>query len=276
MNGYSYVNGNPVNLTDPSGYCVGCQADFRVNLADAGDPDNRHILLQSFKDNHWNFFGDIWDVLGREIAFVQWMQYSGRLKNSRRGNWYDVSDAYLAASRFAGQKLATYIESGNHCGDMYLGQLEPGVAEWAAFILVAEQLSTATLELLFRLGSSILISGTMNIGFWRAHNAALREGVRRADAAGLRAKEPAEERMLINRILYDVLEPGDQCASGNMAFCLFTFPFFLNIGTNIIMPQAYPASQQDLDAMAAGFRTVYGYWGLLGARPPDPQIHLIR
>lgn len=277
-NRYSYANGNPVNLTDPSGHCVGCEADFRVRLADADLPDLRDEVLESFKNRYFSFSGDIWDVLGREIDFVRWMQNSGRLST---GNWYDISDAYLAASRFAGERLANYIKSGNQCGDIYLGQLEPGVAEWAAFILAADpNIAAVTLELQhFLIADEAFIAGgstVLNIGFWRAHNAALREGVRRADAAGLRASESAEERALMNFILYDVLEPGDQCAAGNIAFCAFTFPLFLNIGTGIIMPQSYPATQQDLDQMVAGFGNIYVIWNILGARPPDPQIHLIR
>jgi hypothetical protein len=267
-----------INLTDPSGYCVGCEANFRVNLDDADLPDQRDERLEFFRNNHWNFFGDIWDVLGREIAFVEWMQNSGgRLSNERRGNWYDVSDAYLAASRFAGERLATYIESGNHCGDVYLGQLEPGVAEWAAFIIVAHGLPNGLLRLEQLLsGYEFVASTVLNEGFWLAHNTALREGVRRADAAGLRDIESAEERALINFILYDVLEPGDQCAAGNGVFCAFTLPFALNIGAGIFMPQQYPATQDDLDKMAGNFRWVYLFWNLLGARPPDPEIHLIR
>lgn len=274
---YEFAN-STVNLVDPSGYCVGCESNFRVNPIDAGPPNQRDDVLLDFKNRHWNFSGDIWDVLGREIDFVRWLQSSGRLTQSRRGNWYDVSDAYLAASRFAGERLASYIKSNYQCGNPQLGRLEPGVAEWAAFILVAENVPGVVLELqhFLILDEAFVAGGStgMNIGFWRAHNTALREGVRRADAAGLRSQEPAEERTLINYILYNVLEPGDQCAAGNMAFCAFTFPFELNIGAYNIYPQHYPANQQDLDAIGDAFAEIYGLWLLLGARYPDPRIHL--
>lgn len=91
------------------------------------------------------------------------------------------------------------------------------------------------------------MSSALNVGFWRAHNAALREGVRHADALGLRKREPQAERTLMNFVLYNVLEPGDQCAVGHMAFCAFTISPALNFGTSQIYPQQYPATLEDND-----------------------------
>lgn len=273
-----------VNRVDPSGLCTDCRSAFRVNPMEAGLPSERISVMEKFNNTHWNLPLDVWDVLGREMNFVRWMQTSGRLTDPRAGNWYDVADAYLVASRFAGARLIDDLKGNYQCGTPYTGPLEPGVVEWAAFVFAAEQtrINVAYLYLqlihFFGMNNALLVSGStiMNIGFWRAHNAALREGVRRADAAGLRAIEPAEERMLINYILYNVLEPGDQCGNGNMAFCGFTLPFQLYIGAFHIYPQDYPANQQDLDVVSAVFRPIYGAWSLLDVRLPDPEIHLIK
>jgi hypothetical protein len=212
--------------------------------------------------SHWGFSG-IWDVLGREGSFVRWLQRSQRLLDGRAGNWYDRSDKYLTASRFAGERVAQYIQQGDGCADPYLGQLEPGVAEWAAVILVADGYLPSALE-------------SLHFGSVGADNAALREGVRQADALQLRQREPDAERTLMNFVLYNVLEPGDQCAAGNLAFCAFTVAPALSFGTSIIYPEDYPATQDDIDYLVRWFGPIYVTWHLLGGRDPDPEIHLIR
>ena len=116
---------------------------------------------------------------------------------------------------------------------------------------------------------------------WAAHNTALREGVRRADALGLRQKETVYERILINYVLYDVLEPSDQCAYLNGTFCNLAFPIALNIGVVAGYPPTYPADEQDVQKLRGifGFTWLYvgaiGPLGLSGLRPASPEIHLI-
>jgi RHS repeat-associated protein len=269
MNGWNYGLGNPVKYTDPSGYIA--QAwDFRVKAEDAGLPSERDDKVRAFRDEYWNYFGDFIGALGRESDFIYWMQESGRLKNSKPGNWWDIADTYLTASRFAGERLAEYIKGQQDCPDanIMLGQLEPGVAEWAGIILAIEE---AKSDWLFgpRIPSN---SGDLNKIFWIAHNSALREGVRRADALGLRSQEPEPERILMNYVLYDVLEPGDQCATGDSDFCLLTLPIELQIGTSVLYPWHYPAKWIDIWALRFSFAPL---WKGLGAREPSPDIHLI-
>lgn len=112
------------------------------------------------------------------------------------------------------------------------------------------------------------LSTILNIGFWSAHNAALREGVRRADTQGLRSVEPDAEQAFTNFMLFNVLEPGDQCARGNLAFCAFTIPYSLTIGSDLIYPQQYPATWNDIEKIAVIFFPIYTVWGFLGASTP--------
>lgn len=279
-----YVEGNPVNETDPTGYCPGCPWDFKVRASDAWAPDLRDDRLRAFQNEMWNykgvFGGDVWDVLGREADFVEYLQDSARLGIDKPGNWYDVADGYLTASRFAGLRLASYLKTQLGCGNIYLGQLEPGVAEWAAFILVAEngRISSQLAQIFGNLSgvsNRFTLSTILNIGFWSAHNAALREGVRRADAQGLRSNEPDPEQLFTNFMLFNVLEPGDQCAMGKLAFCSFTIPYALQIGSDLIYPQHYPATWDDIEKIAKLFVPIYGAWNLLGANPPGDAHHLV-
>jgi hypothetical protein len=186
----------------------------------------------------------------------------------------------LAASRFAGKRVADYLIDNYGCPNVYLGQLEPGVAEWAAFILVARGYQALALEFLhfgpIGTGFTAGASTVLNIGFWGAHNAALREGVKRADAMELRRREPIEEQAFINIVLYNVLEPGDQCAAGNMNFCYLTFPIELWIGS-AIYPQHYPAIEEDLIKIDLLFTPIWKLWEQMGARPPGSEhgvLHL--
>jgi len=153
---------------------------------------------------------------------------------------------------------------------MYL-PLEPSVKEWAILIALAEGLDNmiAQIDPLIKAGSS----GALNPFFWKAHNAAIREGVLRADSAGLRRKEPEAERAFINIMLYNVLEPGDQCAKGNMAFCVQTNTLFLNIGSRKIYPNEYPATWEDVYKAIGLFSPIWGIWGSLGARFPS-DVHM--
>lgn len=230
-----------------------------------------------------------------EIEFTRWMEASGRLSNLNVGNWYDTADQYLTASRFAGERLAAYLRSGSHCADSALGQLEPGVAEWALFVLVADdaQADTALAEALLpdplSFGVGLEQSGMMQMAFWYAHNAALRHGVWLADQRDLRnpAREPQEERDMMNIVLYTVLEPGDQCARGSFAFCLMTFTVFEQVGLGWYPPH-YPGSRADLDRLlsnywiffdgefrSAGLSVVYATMAALGARMPSDEHHCL-
>jgi hypothetical protein len=150
------------------------------------------------------------------------------------------------------------------------------VAEWATLVLKAKQLRSDAEFGRIVPGIVPALSAFMNIGFWRAHNAALREGVERADRLGLRQREPIEERTLINLILYNVLEPGDQCAAGNPAFCTMTVTGALSFGTTHIYPQEYPATKEDIDWIILNFKPIWLTWILSGGRYPSEEVHLVR
>lgn len=120
--------------------------------------------------------------------------------------------------------------------------------------------------------------------FWLAHNSALREGVNRADARQLRSSEPVPERIVINYVLYNVLEPGDQCASGNPTYCALTLPTELRIGVSLAYPWRYPAEPMDVWNLRGFFGIGWSCVGsglcnplgiLSGLRPPSAAIHLI-
>jgi len=272
FHGWNYALSNPLRFLDPSGLQV---EDFRVRLEDAGSPAERTAIMVRFKNEHWNYgFADPWDVLGREISFVEWMYRSQRLTRE----WYNVADQYLTASRFAGARVADYIEHNWPCVTS-LGPLEPGVAQWANLVLAADENSAiAHTVMIIPPGYVIAVGASstdLNVLFWRAHNSSLREGVMRADSAGLRQQEPLQERILINYVLYNVLEPGDQCGNGNGAFCAFTFPFELTIGSNVIYPQTWPATEQDIQKVDIAFYPIYFAWRhFMGARPPSQEVHL--
>jgi RHS repeat-associated protein len=276
VNGFGYGLGNPVKYTDPSGF-IAEPWDFRVRLSDAGSPSERDERVVSFQKKYWYYFLEFHGSLGREADFIAWLQNSNRLIEGRAGNWWDVADAYLTASRYAGERVADFLESQQDCPDAYwqLGHLEPGVPEWAALILTIRQIQKDR----YLLGPQS--SWEMSQISWKAHNTALREGVSRADALGLRKKEPTYERILINWVLYNVLEPGDQCASGNDSFCNLTVPLALNIGVLLAYAKEYPATEQDITTMRSDFAPMWNFLktgivpGYGGLRASSEQIHLV-
>ena len=276
INRWAYANANPTNLTDPSGYAAW---EFRVHLQDADVPSKRDDTVQEWKDDLWSY-GMPSNLLGREVNFIHWMQKSGRLRDDRKGSkWYDIVDQYDVASRFASKRLLDYLMS--NCADAdptIFMNLEPGVLEWAVLIAGVDHFDELMekMPVYQRHVISSPISYGANPTFWRAHNAALREGVRRADAAGLRSAEPAAEQAFINIMLYNVLEPGDQCANGEMTFCDFMITPALDFGSQVIYPQQYPATWGNRDILTGFFTTfVWSSWVLLGARLPS-DIHMIK
>ena len=280
LNQWVYVTNNPVRLIDPSGF-QGEEKDFRVRPEDGGPWTERIDKMNRFKSKHWNLPSTIdpWDALGRETTFVNWLIASNRLSNDKIGNWYDVSDQYLMGSRFVGERLAEYIKQQVLCNQAVplVGGLDPGVAEWAALVLVADGIQSPALVSAYMPAPifQLVSTGTINSLSWLAHNTALREGVRRADTQGLRKQEPYYEQALINFVLYDVLEPGDQCARLKEVFCLSALPIALHIGLTYIYPNHYPATREDIIWIGASFSGIYSEWAQHGGYAPDANIHLI-
>ena len=134
---------------------------------------------------------------------------SGRLESE----WWSAVNGYLLMSRFTALEIVS-----RGINPSVFGSLEPGVQEWIDYI------NDPTVE-----------------NFWRAHNAALREGVRRADAQGLREKESHEEQISIDTVLYNVLNLGDRCAEGEALACMSTHSFLLGLGTRFY-PNGYPST----------------------------------
>jgi hypothetical protein len=158
-------------------------------------------------------------------------------------------------------------------GAITIGYTEPSVKEWAVVVLGTDTLHPLLKDAPLPVGT--VASNIVGQYWWAAHSAALREGVRRADAQGLRKKEPYYERALINFVLYDVLEPGDQCASGNELFCATTLPIFLKAGAfGIYGTEEYPAQQYQLQRIGVLFSPIYLFWAANDGRRPNSEIHL--
>lgn len=210
-NRYSYVLNNPINFADPTGHreChldnLQCTPPVRVRSAPTGTDAaiERTDLATYFISVVGSF-----DWLQGELDFDEWIYSSGRLASE----WWSVVNGYLLMSRFAALQI---VQQG--IDPTTTVDLEPGVAEWVEFI------KDPTEE-----------------NFWRAHNAALREGVRRADEAGLREQETVSEQEVIETVLQNVYSIGDRCANGSAFTCGITGSWSLSIGT-LTYPHHYPA-----------------------------------
>ncbi len=217
-NRYSYVLGNPLVLVDPRGHypCFNAGPNEHC-LDDPPPPVPGRVASAPIGPNASNDRIDLaldfikrignYDWLLAELDFENWIYESGRLASP----WWNAVNGYLLMSRFAALAI---VEQGL---DPTTLDLAPGVAEWIDFI-----------------------HNPTEQNFWRAHNAALREGVRRADAAGFREMETTSEQEVIQTVLNNVYRIGDSCANGSSLTCWVTNQHTLKAGT-VLYPHHYPA-----------------------------------
>jgi len=279
MNGWVYGLGNPVKYTDPSGL-----VPFPV--PPPVPPSQRRSIMESFRNEVASGDGTHFESarypMNEEMEFVNWMVDSRRLKDSTSENWWSKVNGYVTMSRLSALDVNKFIHLVYPCfkysdlawswGGPFGGYgeaqdalafvngmgLEPGVKEWTYLVWFLDYAKTSPYE------TNIYNGYLSHSIFWAAHNAAIREGVDRA--ASVRRRETYEEQELTNYVLYNVLLPGDECAS--MGRCFDLNRWFLWVGTGAY-PWHYPASSEDIQWIRTVFGVVYQRWGVPA---PDPNM----
>ena len=275
LNYYVYSLGNPILFVDTSG-----QTPFSV--PPAPPPDARVTIMENFRDvlAPSSFSGNLFtwtrSTLNAEIDFVGWMQRSRRVHKQNAGNWWDKVNGYAVASRMSAAKVALFTHilfpcfeyrdlswywGGPFAGEGDAGRalafvqssgLEPGLEQWVYLVWFMEYAKQSPHEItVYNPQLPVTI-------FWKAHNAAIREGVDRAVAE--RTREDYWEQVFINYVLYNVLYPGDQCAQGDLHMCTFYMRRpFLGVGV-LVYPNNYPAKWYQVGWTDFVFSDIYKFW----------------
>jgi hypothetical protein len=267
------------------------------------------LVPSRFSSVEFSLGGSIFDItretLNAEINFVEWMFDSQRLNSvSPRTNWWSRVNGYEVASREPADDVSVLVraffpcfeyrdlswswggpthgtnDAGKALAFLQALRLEPAVEEWVYLVWFMDYAQGSPHEVKQydrNLPRSI---------FWKAHNAALREGIDRA--AAIRSSETETEQAFINYVLFNVLYPGDECAAGRM--CVMTNQLYLWFGARGLYPDDYPAKESDIfrllggwlvippDVVAyvPGFDLIYKWWGVSRPTPGMENADLYR